>query len=59
MADSTKALIALIIGIVGIAMVKKILDESSKEKKYVCPSCDHVLRKDIARCPNCGISLRW
>jgi len=59
MVNSTQALIALIIGIAGIALVKKILDDSSKERKYVCPSCDQVLRKGITKCPNCKISLRW
>ena len=59
MVNSTQALIALIIGIAGIAVVKKILDEASKEKKYVCPSCDQVLRKGVSKCPYCRISLRW
>ncbi len=59
MTNSTKALIALIIGIAGIALVKKILDDSSKERKYVCPSCDQVLQQGIAKCPNCKIALRW
>jgi len=59
MVNSTQALIALIIGIAGIALVKKIIDDSSKERKYVCPSCDQVLRNGIKKCPSCKISLRW
>jgi len=59
MVTSTQALIALIIGIAGIVLVKKIVNDYSKEKKYVCPSCDQVLRNGITKCPNCQISLRW
>jgi len=59
MVNSTQALIALILGIAGIAVVKKILDESSKERKYVCPECGYILRKGVTKCPNCKISLRW
>jgi len=59
MVNSTQALIALIIGIAGIALVKKILEDSSKERKYICPSCDQVLRKGTTKCPNCRIVLRW
>jgi len=59
MVNATQALIALIIGIAGVALVKKIIDDSSKERKYVCPSCDQVLRNRITKCPNCKISLRW
>ena len=59
MVNSSQALIALIIGVAGITLVKKILDDSSKERKYVCPTCDHVLRKGITKCPSCKITLRW
>jgi len=59
MVNSTQALIALIIGIAGVLVVKKIINDSSKARKYVCPSCDQVLRKGNPKCPHCEISLRW
>ncbi len=60
MSDSAvKGLIAFIIGVVGATIVLKVIDDATKQKKYVCPQCDHVLRKGVARCPNCKISLRW
>ena len=59
MVNSTQALIGLILAIAGVAVTAKILKNSSKERKYVCPECDHVLRHGVTRCPQCGITLRW
>jgi lipopolysaccharide biosynthesis regulator YciM len=60
MSDSAvKALIGLIIGILGAAAVIKIIDDATKERKYVCPQCGHVLRHGTARCPACKTPLRW
>ena len=59
MVNSSQALIGLILAVAGIAAVKKILDDSSKERKYVCPECDQVLRHGITRCPSCKTTLRW
>ena len=59
MVNSTQALIVLILGIAGAAVAKKILEDSSKERKYVCPECDYVLRHGVTRCPKCRIPLRW
>ena len=53
------ALIGLILGIVGVAAVIKIINDATKEKKYVCPECGHILRHGTSRCPKCGIPLRW
>ena len=59
MVNSTQALIGLILAIAGVAVAKKILDDSSKERKYVCPECDYVLRHGVTRCPKCRTALRW
>lgn len=59
MTNSTGSLIALIIGIVGVAVLVKALRDASKEKKYVCPTCDNILRKGISKCPSCKTTLRW
>lgn len=57
--SSTNALIGLILAVLGAAAVIKIIDEATKEKRYVCPTCGHILRKGSARCPNCKTTLRW
>ena len=59
MTNATGSLIALIIGIVGVAALVKVLHDANKQKKFVCPSCDHVLRKGIEKCPSCRTVLRW
>ena len=59
MTNSTGSLIALIIGIVGAAVLVKALHNASKEKKYVCPTCNNVLRKGTSKCPSCKTTLRW
>ena len=59
MVNSTQALIALIIGIVGVAVIREILSDSSRERKYVCPNCDQILRKGVGKCTKCKIALRW
>lgn len=60
MSDSAvKALIGLIIGILGAAAVIKIIDDATKERKYVCPQCGHILRQGTSRCPKCKTQLRW
>jgi len=59
MTNATSSLIALIIGIIGVAVLVKVLRDSNKEKKYVCPTCDHVLTIGIAKCPSCKTILRW
>lgn len=57
--SSTGALIGLILALLGAAAVIKIIDDATKEKRYVCPGCGHTLRNGIQRCPKCGITLRW
>ena len=52
-------LIAFIIGILGVAVVLKIIHDATKEKKYVCPNCAYILRKGVVRCPKCQTQLRW
>jgi lipopolysaccharide biosynthesis regulator YciM len=52
-------LIAFIVGVVGVVAVLKIIDDATKEKKYVCPNCGYVLRKGISKCPQCQTLLRW
>ncbi len=53
------SLIGLAIGVLGVVVVAKIIDDALKEKKYVCPDCGHILRKNQKKCRNCGISIRW
>ena len=53
------SLIGLTLGILGAVAVIKIIDDALKEKKYVCPECEHTLRQGQKKCPNCGISIRW
>lgn len=57
--SAVDGLIAFIIGVLGAALVVKIIDEATKEKKYVCPQCAHPVRMGATHCPNCGITLRW
>ena len=57
--SATNSLIGLILAIVGVAAVIKIIDDATKSKKYVCPSCGHTLRKGVSRCPECRTQLRW
>ena len=57
--SSTNALIGLILAVLGAAVVIKIINEATKEKRFVCPGCGHTLRKGSLRCPKCGITLRW
>lgn len=57
--SAVDALIGFIIGVVGAALVVKIIDEVTKEKRYVCPKCGQALRNGITHCPHCGIALRW
>ena len=52
-------LIAFIIGVLGVVVVLKIIDDAMKEKKYVCPECGHILKKGVARCPKCQTQLKW
>ena len=52
-------LIAFILGVVGVVAVLKLIDDATKEKKYVCPKCGHVLRRGTEKCPKCQIPLRW
>ena len=59
MTNSTDSLIALIIGIVGATVLVKVLHDANKQKKFVCPTCGHVLRKGTAKCPSCRTILRW
>lgn len=57
--SSTGALIGLILAVLGAAAVIKIIDDATKEKRYVCPSCGRTLRKNTATCPSCKTPLRW
>jgi ribosomal protein L40E len=57
--SAVDGLIAFILGVVGVALVLKIIDEVTKEKKYVCPKCGQTLRMSATHCPNCGIALKW
>ena len=57
--SSTKALIGLILAVLGAVAVIKIIDEVTREKRYVCPSCSHTLRKGTQHCPSCKTPLRW
>lgn len=57
--SSTGALIGLILALVGAAVVIKIIDDVTKEKRYVCPTCGHTLRKGSVQCPSCKTPLRW
>ena len=59
MPNSTDSLIGLIIGILGAAVIIKIVNDAAKERKYECPNCANVVRKGSLRCPKCKISLRW
>ena len=59
MTNATGSLIALIIGIIGVAVLVKVLRDSNKDKKYVCPTCGNVLRIGIPKCPSCRTTLRW
>ena len=59
MTNTTNGLIALIIGIAGAAAVVKVLHDANKQKRFVCPTCGHVLRKGTPKCPSCGTVLRW
>ena len=52
-------LIAFILGVVGVVAVLKIINDVTKEKKYVCPNCGYTLRRGINKCPKCQTSLRW
>jgi len=52
-------LIAFILGVVGVVAVLKIIDDITKERKYVCPNCGHILRRGINKCPACQTPLRW
>lgn len=52
-------LIAFILGVLGTAAVIKIIDDITKEKKFICPACGTTLKKGIARCPQCQTQLRW
>jgi len=53
------ALIGLALAVVGAAAVIKIVDDAFKEKKYVCPECEHTLRKGQKKCTHCGTVIRW
>jgi len=57
--SSTGALIGLILAVLGAAAVIKIIDDATKEKRYVCPTCGHTLRKNSVQCPSCKTTLRW
>ncbi len=57
--SSTGALIGLILAVLGAAAVIKIIDDATKEKRYVCPNCRHTLRKNSLQCPSCKTPLRW
>ena len=52
-------LIAFILGVLGTAAVIKIIDDMTKERKFICPACGTVLRKGVVRCPQCQTQLRW
>lgn len=57
--SSLSALIGLAIVIVGAAVVIKIIDNATKKRKAICPSCKVDLPFKVERCPSCGILLRW
>ena len=53
------ALIGLAIGLVGAAVVIKIIDDATKKRKAICPNCKAELPYKVQQCPMCGILLRW
>ncbi|MHB8546542.1 MAG: hypothetical protein ACYDAJ_07245 [Nitrosotalea sp.] len=53
------ALLGLTIGLIGGVVVKSIIDNATKKRKAICPSCKVELPYKVERCPNCDISLRW
>lgn len=53
------ALIGLAIGLIGAALVVSIIDEATKKRKAICPSCKTELPFRVNQCPSCGILLRW
>ena len=59
MPNSTDSLIALIIGILGAAVIIKIVEDAAKKKRYECPNCANVVRKGSLQCPECKTLLRW
>ena len=53
------ALIGIALAVVGAAALIKIIDDSLKSKRYVCPECGYSLRKSQRKCSNCGTYIRW
>lgn len=53
------SLIGLAIGLIGAAIVVSIIDEVTKKRKAICPSCKIELPFRVQNCPSCGILLRW
>ena len=59
MTNSTENLIGLIIGIVGAAVITKIVSDAAKKKRYECPICHNIVKKGALQCPHCRTILRW
>ena len=57
--SAVAALIGLAIGLVGGVVVKSIIDNASKKRIPICPSCKMELPYKVERCPNCNVLLRW
>ena len=53
------ALIGIALAVVGAAALVKIIDDSLKSKRYVCPECGRSLRMNQKKCPDCGTYIRW
>jgi rubrerythrin len=53
------ALIGFILLVVGTAAVIKIIDEATKQTRYLCPHCNGVISRNQNPCPYCRAPIRW
>jgi rubrerythrin len=44
---------------IGAAEVLKILENTQKNRRYLCPNCKTIISKETTPCPKCKTPLRW
>ncbi len=53
------ALFGFFLLILGTPAVIKIIDDATKQTRYLCPHCNGVISRGQNPCPYCQAPVRW